>query len=105
MNKDIFHVLESMIKDNDDGFVCDEIIEPYVNANREKELSEQEIFSILHRMLKEGLISHYMCKESQYALFSGNICSDSWFTTTRKGKKEYSQSVEQLAHCSQLTLT
>ena len=61
---------------------------------RAKKLSEEEIFSILHRMLKEDLIGHYMWRVDKYALFSGNICSDSWFTTTEKGKKEYNQSVE-----------
>jgi hypothetical protein len=94
MLKDTLYILASMLEDNNDTFACYEVIEPYVNANCETELSEHEIFRILGEMLAEGFIElyHYSYENDAFSRASGNITSHSWFAPTEKGGNAYKQS-------------
>jgi hypothetical protein len=89
MNNHKFNILKSMIQDNDDGFVCWEIIEPYVNSNLEKELSDITVMDILREMVDEELIEHFLLDENGYVSFSGDVSASSWFNVTGKGKHAY----------------
>ncbi len=95
MNKNVFHILESMIEDNQDRYVCYEIIEPYVNANIDKELADSDIVDILTKMQEQELIQHCVSEDDKYVPFDGDISMrHSWFCPTKKGEKAYNKQME-----------
>ena len=82
-----------MLEDNDDGFVCWEIIEPYVNASLDVELSDEVILELLKEMLKQNLISHFVLEDDEYRPCSGVVSVSSWFNATKEGIKAYNQRI------------
>ena len=86
-------ILTALVEDEGDGFVCIEIIEPYVNANRDNEatyldilekiitLSQNDCIEGCERIendLEEVYVATRICKENFNKL---------WFKITDKGRE------------------
>ncbi len=65
MNETTIELLSTLKEDAEesDGYCCFEIIEPYVNANRLKELTDHEICQLLLDLVENKAIDSYSLDE------------------------------------------
>ena len=89
-------ILTALAKDEGDGFVCIEIIEPYVNTNRNVEATYLDIFEKLLSLSQDSFIENFELveKDSQEVYIVAELRKENfkrlWFKINDKGKEKLS---------------
>jgi len=94
MDKTVKVLLSALIEDAEesDGYFCFEIVEPYVNANSPRELSDREICQLLVSLVEKEAVYSYRREEQngneQYIPSKPTIANASsmWYQIAPNGR-------------------